>query len=115
MKFRYDLKFINRNGFELTFKLSIAFFIVKDKRSITFGSFEKQACSNISFLHKFCRLKKSLKVVVGAQTTFLTNWAVICCKLLLACFFVKINRQTAQSHVSNLKLRQSLTNRVVML
>ena len=67
MKFRYDLKFINRNGFELTFKLSIAFFIVKDKRSITFGSFEKQACSNISFLHKFCRLKKSLKVVVGAQ------------------------------------------------
>ena len=47
----YALKFINRNGFELTFKLSIAFFILKDKRSITFGSFEKQAYSNIRF---FC-------------------------------------------------------------
>lgn len=45
----YALKFINRNGFELTSKVSIAFFILKDKRSITFGSFEKQAYSNISF------------------------------------------------------------------
>ena len=47
----YALKFINRNGFELTFKLSITFnfFILKDKRTITFGSFEKQACRNISF------------------------------------------------------------------
>ena len=40
----YDSKLINRKGFELTFKSSIAVFILKDKRSITFGSrFEKQA------------------------------------------------------------------------
>ena len=38
-----DLKFINRNGLELTFKLSFAFFILKDKRSVTFGTFEKKA------------------------------------------------------------------------
>ena len=57
----YALKFINRNGFELTSKLSIAFFILKDKRSITFGSFEKQACRNISFFAQILRAEEKFK------------------------------------------------------
>ena len=61
VKFRYDLKFINRNGFEVTFKLSSAFFIVKDKRSITFGSFEKQASSNISFFAQILPAEEKFK------------------------------------------------------
>ena len=57
----YALKFINQNGFELTFKLSIAFFILKDKRSITFGSFEKQAYSNISFFAQIWPAEEKFK------------------------------------------------------
>ena len=58
----YDSKLINRKGFELTFKSSIAFFILKDKRSITFGSrFEKQAYSNISFFAQILPAEEKFK------------------------------------------------------
>ena len=64
----YALKFINRNGFELTFKLSIAFFILKDKRSITFGSFEKQAYSNISFFAQILPAEEKFKVTLKVRS-----------------------------------------------
>ena len=100
----------------LTFKLSIAFFILKDKRSITFGSFEKQACRNISFFAQILPAEeKFLKVVVGAQNVSDKQGSNMLQTITGMGFFVKINRQTAQSHASNLKLRQSLTNRAVML
>lgn len=67
------------------------------------------------FLHKFCRLKKSLKAVVGAQNVSDKQGSNMLQTITGIGFFVKINRQTAQSHASNLKLRQSLTNRAVML
>ena len=58
----FDLKFItDRNGFEMTFKLSIAFSILKDKRSMTFGSFETQACRNIIFFAQILPAEEKFK------------------------------------------------------
>ena len=43
------------------FQIEYCLFIFKDKRSVTFGSFEKQACRNISFFAQILRAEEKFK------------------------------------------------------
>ena len=70
-----DLKFINRNGLELIFKLAqieyfILLFYLKRQKIGHIWQFREKSIATSVFLLKFCRLKKRLKVVVGAQKPF---------------------------------------------